>query len=212
MNRKKLWMVIVLSAAGCTLFLSGPVSAKTAAELEKEKALQNPYPNDYGPAALDASVLSSYPVNKQAGYKLLLQRCAQCHQPSRPLNSRFIEPDAGSGVTPANRQAKEGAVVAKMKAEHPEWFKKPGVRQIEPEIWSRYVKRMLNKPGCGKSAGGQMTIDEAKKIYEFLVYDGQRRKLGANAEKWAAHREQLIEKLKTENPKRYEELKSQNDL
>jgi mono/diheme cytochrome c family protein len=210
MNRKNLWAAILLSAAGA-LQMSGPAFAKTAAELEKEKALQNPYPNDYGPAALEESVLKSYPADKQAGYKLLLQRCAQCHQPSRPLNSRFVEPDAGA-ITPANRAAKERAVEAKMKSEHPGWFNKPGVWQIEPEIWSRYVKRMLNKPGCGKAAGGQMTTEEAKKIYEFLVYDGQRRKLGANAEKWQAHREKLIEKLKNENPKRYEELKSQKDL
>ena len=39
-----------------------------------------------------------------------------------------------------------------------------------PDEWSRYVKRMMHKPGSGidSSAG--------KKIYEFLVYDSSVRK------------------------------------
>jgi hypothetical protein len=39
-----------------------------------------------------------------------------------------------------------------------------------PDEWSRYVKRMMHKPGSNISAG------DAKKIYEFLVYDSADRK------------------------------------
>ena len=41
---------------------------------------------------------------------------------------------------------------------------------VMPDEWSRYVKRMMHKPGSG--------IDSAtgKKIYEFLVYDSSIRK------------------------------------
>ena len=39
-----------------------------------------------------------------------------------------------------------------------------------PDEWSRYVKRMMRKPDS------QISADEAKKIYEFLVYDSQLRK------------------------------------
>jgi hypothetical protein len=39
-----------------------------------------------------------------------------------------------------------------------------------PEEWSRYIKRMMHKPGSGISAG------EGKKIYDFLVYDSSIRK------------------------------------
>ena len=39
-----------------------------------------------------------------------------------------------------------------------------------PEEWSRYVKRMMHKPGSGIGA------DEGKKIYDFLVYDSSVRK------------------------------------
>lgn len=39
-----------------------------------------------------------------------------------------------------------------------------------PDEWSRYVKRMMHKPGSGIGAA------EGKKIYEFLVYDSSIRK------------------------------------
>jgi hypothetical protein len=39
-----------------------------------------------------------------------------------------------------------------------------------PDEWSRYIKRMMNKPGSGISAG------DGKKIYEFLTYDSSVRK------------------------------------
>jgi cytochrome c5 len=39
-----------------------------------------------------------------------------------------------------------------------------------PDEWSRYIKRMMRKPGSGISAG------EGKKIYDFLVYDSSIRK------------------------------------
>jgi hypothetical protein len=39
-----------------------------------------------------------------------------------------------------------------------------------PDEWSRYIKRMMYKPGSGISGS------EAKKIYEFLVYDASIRK------------------------------------
>ena len=39
-----------------------------------------------------------------------------------------------------------------------------------PDEWSRYIKRMMYKPGSNISAG------DGKKIYEFLVYDSSVRK------------------------------------
>ncbi len=39
-----------------------------------------------------------------------------------------------------------------------------------PEEWSRYIKRMMHKPGSGISAS------DGKKIYDFLVYDSSIRK------------------------------------
>jgi hypothetical protein len=48
-----------------------------------------------------------------------------------------------------------------------------------PDEWSRYIKRMMHKPGSGISAG------DAKKIYEFLVYDSSIRKKAMVDEKLA---------------------------
>jgi hypothetical protein len=48
-----------------------------------------------------------------------------------------------------------------------------------PDEWSRYVKRMMHKPGSGIGA------TEGKKIYEFLVYDSSIRKKAMVDEKLA---------------------------
>jgi len=39
-----------------------------------------------------------------------------------------------------------------------------------PEDWSRYIKRMMRKPGSGISTG------DGKKIFDFLAYDSSVRK------------------------------------
>ncbi len=48
-----------------------------------------------------------------------------------------------------------------------------------PDEWSRYIKRMMHKPGSGISAG------DGKKIYDFLVYDSSIRKKAMLDEKLA---------------------------
>ena len=64
----------------------------------------------------------------------------------------------------------------------------------------------MAKPGCG------ISNEDGKKIWQFLVYDGSHRKIGANAEKWAAHRKKLVDELKAKKPARYEELAKDKDL
>ncbi len=63
-----------------------------------------------------------------------------------------------------------------------------------PEEWSRYVKRMMHKPGSGIGAG------DGKKIYEFLVYDSSVRKKAMVDEKLAkatpAEKEDAEKKIK----------------
>ena len=48
-----------------------------------------------------------------------------------------------------------------------------------PDEWSRYIKRMMHKPGSGISNA------EGKQIYEFLVYDSSIRKKAMVDEKLA---------------------------
>ena len=83
---------------------------------------------------------------------------------------------------------------------NPEIFKDITVWQPEVKVFNRYVKRMMNKPGCNDQK------PEGKAIWEFLEYDGSHRKVGANAATWAAHRKKLVEDFKAKYPKRYEEL------
>jgi len=68
-----------------------------------------------------------------------------------------------------------------------------------PDEWSRYVKRMMHKPGSG--IGG----DEGKKIYEFLVYDSSVRKKALLDEKLAkatpAEKADALAKIKEINDK-----------
>ena len=51
---------------------------------------------------------------------------------------------------------------------------------VMPDEWSRYVKRMMRKPGSG------ISTSEAKSIYEFLVYDSSVRKKAQLDERLAA--------------------------
>jgi len=165
-------------------------------EAEKAKALKNPYANDFGPASID---VSSYPQDIQDTYKnIFLVKCQRCHQASRPLNSQFVEPSAPKEQHPS--------VIAGWKASHPEMFQDKLVWQIEgktassPGIWERYVKKMMSKPGCN------ISVADGKKIWQFLTYDSEKRKTGANAAKWAEHRRKLLADFKAKYPDRYREL------
>lgn len=184
----------LVAASAAVLLAAQAKPAKSAAELEKEKALANPYPNDLGPDKLSADELAAYTPAQKEGYNLLLARCAQCHSPARPLNSRFVEPPG------------KDAAVAALKKSNPELFNDPYVWQIEGAVWNRYVKRMMAKPGC------KISQAEGKKIWEFLVADSEKRKLGANAEKWAAHRKKLLEEFRAKHPARYKQLEHEKDL
>jgi hypothetical protein len=206
--------LILIALAALVGFTAIP-GARAAEMTEKEKALASPYPNDLGPDSLPADVVNSYPAEIQNGYHILKGEvkqdgkwvynngksgCVQCHTASRPLNSRFMEPAGGMD------DAAQTANLAKLKTEQPEIFKDITIWQPEVKVFNRYVKRMMNKPGCS------ITKIEGKAIWEFLEYDGSHRKVGANAAAWAAHRKDLVGQFKTKYPKRYEELKAANDL
>lgn len=166
-----------LLVCAAALPLRVEAAAKTAAELEKEKALASPYPNDLGPDRLTDEELAAYSPAEKEGYKLLVARCAQCHSAARPLNSRFVEPEG------------KDAAVAALQKSNPELFKDTSIRQIEGAVWNRYVKRMMAKPGCA------VTVQDGRKIWEFMVYDSKRRKTGKNAAAWRAHRRKLLEEF-----------------
>jgi hypothetical protein len=70
-----------------------------------------------------------------------------------------------------------------------------------PDEWSRYIHRMMNKPGSGIGGG------DGKKIYDFVVYDSSVRKKMMLDEKLAqlspsekAAAEAKIKEVKDRNP------------
>lgn len=174
-----LGLMVSLSATTCPA-----ADNSAAAAAEKEKAMKNPYPNDLGPDKV--ADISKYTPEQQEGYKLMLDKCAKCHAPSRPLNSQFVDLKA--------------AEIEAAKKSNPEMFKDKLVWQVEDGIWQRYIKRMMAKPGCN------ISNEEGKKIWKFIVEDSKRRKTGAAAAAWAAHRKKLMADFKEKYPARHKEL------
>ena len=172
---------------------AGKTSSTSTFDAEKKTALANPYANDLGPATLSPMVLATYPPEHQKAYKDVLQvKCAKCHTPSRPLNSQFLEPLA--------KKEEKASTLAAWNKSNPEIFKNKTLWQPEADIWQRYVKRMMSKPGCG------ITPEEGKAVWGFLVYDSNQRKIGKNQAAWKAHRTKILEEFKKKHPARYKEL------
>jgi hypothetical protein len=194
-------MIFAAAVSGCSPSESGdsPLAKVAGGEsfaMERAKAQRNPYANDFGSPVVD---VSGYPLEMQTTYKeLFLVKCQRCHSASRALNSQYLEP---SGA-----KEEEQAKVATWKKEQPELFTDRLVWEVgaaegsKPGIWEQYVKRMMAKPGCNIQPA------EAKLIWEFLRYDSERRKTGANAAAWAQHRRTLLTNFKGSHPDRYREL------
>jgi len=160
---------------------------------EKEKAQANPYANDFGPDALPTDVLATYPKEHQDAYRDVLQtKCVKCHNAARALNSQFFEPQ-GKGK---EKQAKLDA----LSRTDPDIFENKALWQPEVDIWQRYVKRMMAKPGC------DISVEEGKAVYKFLVYDSNQRKIGARKAAWKTQRQKLLDEFKAKHPARYDEL------
>ena len=184
-------VMLVLACAVPAVQLSAD-DAGGSYEAQRATALANPFANDLGPASID---VSDYPPEMQAAYKnILLVRCQRCHTASRPLNSQYTEVSGTHDEKPAK--------LAALKSSDPDLFTPENkyVWQVETDVWQRYVRRMMAKPGCN------ITNEEGKAVWKFLVYDSNRRKLGAKKAAWKAHRQKLLAEFKEKYPKRYQEL------
>jgi hypothetical protein len=192
---KKIFLMVIIVGMGRTLGPMALWATEPAAtyDAEKQKALTNPYANDLGPATLPADLLATYPPEHQKAYKDVLQvKCAKCHTPSRPLNSQFLEPMG-------DKVAKTATLAAWQKS-NPDLFKGGSLWKPEVDIWQRYVKRMMSKPGCDISEA------EGKAVYGFLRYDSNQRKMGKKKEAWKTHRTKLLTDFKQKHPEKYKEL------
>lgn len=171
--------IIVIAASAACLNAAEP--KKAAAPVDK--AALAPFANDLGPADID---VSKYPAEHQKTYKELLPKCSKCHSVARVLNSQFVE------LSAPDLEAE--------KKTNPDILKDPALIQVEAEIWKRYVKRMMAKPGC------DIAPPDGKAIWQFLAYDGKKRKTGKNFAAWKAQRLKLLEQFKSKYPERYAEL------
>jgi mono/diheme cytochrome c family protein len=189
MKRFLVWVLVPVAIG----FGAQLKAADSAFDAERAKAQANPYANDFGPEKLTDAQLSGYPADLQAAYKdVLLVKCAKCHSPARPLNSQFFEVPGKGPEKQAN--------LDNLKKTDPDMFSLKNVWQAETDIWQRYVKRMMSKPGC------EITEPEGKAVYRFLAYDSQQRKAGKSKAAWKSHREKLLADFKAKNPSRYKEL------
>lgn len=75
---------------------------------------------------------------------------------------------------------------------------------ISSEEWSRYIKRMWLRPACCNSCPVISKAD-ATLIRDFLTYDAQIRKTGAQRAAWIKHRRELLAEFKRKYPRKYQE-------
>lgn len=182
MNRLKIFAMSLIAV----LAVAAAASAKYKPTVKADVGI---YPNDFGPTTID---VSHYPPKMKLYYKVFSQKCQACHTIARPINSQFLELTADE--------------IAAAKKTQPEIFKVgPNIIKAEPKIWSRYVHRMMSKPGCPVKQDG-------KKIWEFLVFDSKQRKMGKNLKSWIANRTKLLNNFKKLYPKDYQHLVSNGSL
>jgi hypothetical protein len=79
----RLVVIIMIALAAALAGLGWAQQENEAAEKARLKKL------DAGPKKID---VSKYPREMQTDYPLFTTKCAKCHTPARPINSRFVLP------------------------------------------------------------------------------------------------------------------------
>lgn len=166
--------------------LAGPAAAATIDDVPLRGLSTTHYievPEDLGPAAID---VSGYPAEYQATYRDIFLRVYSLRRggPAREINSPLLELD------PRGEAA--------LRREQPELFAAPGLIAVGRHAWRDEVMKIKSTPCC--SACPRLSMDEAKALWRFLAYDSIRRKTGANAQAWAAHRRTLLEEFAKRRP------------
>lgn len=144
-----------------------------------------PLANDLGPKEVD---VAKYPDEMKENYKVLLQRCSKCHAAHRTFNAQYAQPEGDT--------AAQEAAIESLKKSNPDLFQDKFVLTIEADVWKRYVKRMMAKPGA------DIPKEDAKRIYEFLAYDSQVRKL-KDPKAWGEARKKMLADFKAKHPEEF---------
>jgi hypothetical protein len=141
-------------------------------------------PEDLGPATID---VSDYPQEYQDTYRAIFLRVYAILRggPARAINSPRLELD------PQGEQA--------LRRQSPELFASEDIVDVGEHSWRDEVMRVKSRPPCC-GACPQLTMDQARRLWRFLVYDSLRRKTGDQAQAWAAHRRKLLEQFAARRP------------
>ena len=147
------------------------------------------YPEDLGPATID---ITNYPPRYQKIYQDILKpMLGSFGGPARLFNSPIIE--LNSEQERAERRS------------NPRLFSDSLIAQPSAKGWKKRVEEIrLRPPCCGACA--VLTRENAKQLWEFLVYDSLARKTGKNAQDWIRHREALVERFQREYSERFKQI------
>lgn len=157
----------------------------------QEGAAQASCPEDLGPSDID---VSAYPEEHQKTYReTFLPVFGFLGTTARMVNSPLVELD------PALEAAETRL--------HPDLFSDPLVARATRDGWKREIAAVHRRPPCC-GACPVLTLDQARALWRFMVYDSLARKTGVNAEKWIAHRRALVERFRRMHPGRTETLYS----
>lgn len=182
-------LCFALVSDGFAQALQSNITGHTASKQKDSSKQIDTLPEDYGP---DRIFAMTYPANIQKGYDLLMKNCTNRVDRARLLNAPYVEVKSEELV--------------KIKAEQPEVLKDRKIWQIElsepgkPGIWQRRAQQMQ------RESAGKIRNEDARLIWQFLVYDSKSRKLGSAAKPWRERRQKLLDEFKTKHPAKYEEL------
>ncbi len=69
---------------------------------------------------------------------------------------------------------------------------------VTAEEWRKEIDRIRTRPPCC-AACPFLSLNDARALYKFMVYDSGRRKTGSSAEAWTAQRTSLLERFEKEH-------------
>lgn len=142
-------------------------------------------PEDFGPEEID---VSHYPVEHQRTYRdVFLPVFGFLGGPARAINSPIIELD------PAAARAQ--------RLRHPELFSQPDLVQVSADGWKREVERIRRRPPCC-GACPVLSLQDARALWKFLIYDSQARKTGINAKPFLELRRRLVREFDEKSKER----------
>ncbi|OGS04314.1 MAG: hypothetical protein A3G41_06740 [Elusimicrobia bacterium RIFCSPLOWO2_12_FULL_59_9] len=147
------------------------------------------YPADLGPVEID---VSGYPPEHQNTYReVFLKVFGFLRTTSRVINSPVVEFDPR--LEEAERRLR------------PEAFSDPRILLATRDGWKKKVEEIRRRPPCC-GACPVLSLQEAKALWKFLVYDSLARKTGPRSEAWSRHRMRLIELFRGRYPERFNEI------